>query len=308
VPEQVDSKIVAAVIAGWTGIPVGKMLADEAHAVRTLGQRMGQRVMGQGVALGTIAQRIQAYRAGLTDPAKPVGVFLLLGPTGVGKTETAYALADALYGGERNLISINLAEYQEAHTVSQLKGAPPGYVGYGSGGVLTEAVRRKPYSVVLLDEIEKAHPDVLEAFYNVFDKGVMEDGSGLVVDFKNTVMLATSNVGAELILDTPTAQLDGEAFDDNLRQVLLRTFRPAFLARMTVVPYRPLDETTLEAIVLAKLEKLRGRYKAATGKTFEFDDGIVQAVLAKCSAAGARDVENVLMAQVTSKLAEWVLE
>ena len=308
VPEQVDSKIVAAVIAGWTGIPVGKMLADEAHAVRTLGQRMGQRVMGQGVALGTIAQRIQAYRAGLTDPAKPVGVFLLLGPTGVGKTETAYALADALYGGERNLISINLAEYQEAHTVSQLKGAPPGYVGYGSGGVLTEAVRRKPYSVVLLDEIEKAHPDVLEAFYNVFDKGVMEDGSGLVVDFKNTVMLATSNVGAELILDTPTAQLGAEAFDDNLRQVLLRTFRPAFLARMTVVPYRPLDETTLEAIVLAKLEKLRTRYKAATGKTFEFDDGIVQAVLAKCSAAGARDVENVLMAQVTSKLAEWVLE
>nr|BFE96337.1 hypothetical protein GCM10020185_68730 [Pseudomonas brassicacearum subsp. brassicacearum] len=154
-PEQVDSKTVAAVIAGWTGIPVGKMLADEAHAVRTLGQRMGQRVMGQSTALNTIAQRLQAYRAGLTDPQKPVGVFLLVGPTGVGKTETAYALADALYGGERNLISINLSEYQEAHTVSQLKGAPPGYIGYGSGGVLTEAVRRKPYSVVLLDEIEK---------------------------------------------------------------------------------------------------------------------------------------------------------
>ncbi|WP_192561481.1 type VI secretion system ATPase TssH [Pseudomonas gozinkensis] len=308
VPEQVDGKIVAAVIAGWTGIPVGKMLADEAHAVRTLGTRMGQRVMGQSTALNTIAQRLQAYRAGLTDPQKPVGVFLLVGPTGVGKTETAYALADALYGGERNLISINLSEYQEAHTVSQLKGAPPGYVGYGSGGVLTEAVRRKPYSVVLLDEIEKAHPDVLEAFYNVFDKGLMEDGTGLVVDFKNTVMLATSNVGAELLLDTPTAQLGSEAFNEALHKVLLQAFRPAFLARMTVVAYRPLDEQTLEGIVLAKLEKLRGRYKAATGKQFEFDSGIVKAVLAKCSAAGARDVENVLMTQVTGKLAEWVLE
>lgn len=308
VPEQVDSKTVAAVIAGWTGIPVGKMLADEAHAVRTLGQRLGQRVMGQDSALNTIAQRIQAYRAGLTDPAKPVGVFLLLGPTGVGKTETAYALADALYGGERNLIAINLSEYQEAHTVSQLKGAPPGYVGYGSGGVLTEAVRRRPYSVVLLDEIEKAHPDVLEAFYNVFDKGVMEDGTGLVVDFKNTVMLATSNVGAELVLDTPTDQLGSDAFNERLRKVLLQAFRPAFLARMTVVPYRPLDEATLEGIVLAKLEKLRERYRAATGKQFDFDPAIVKAVLAKCSAAGARDIENVLMAQVTGKLAEWVLE
>ena len=308
VPEQVDSKTVAAVIAGWTGIPVGKMLADEAHAVRTLGQRMGQRVMGQSTALNTIAQRLQAYRAGLTDPQKPVGVFLLVGPTGVGKTETAYALADALYGGERNLISINLSEYQEAHTVSQLKGAPPGYVGYGSGGVLTEAVRRKPYSVVLLDEIEKAHPDVLEAFYNVFDKGLMEDGTGLVVDFKNTVMLATSNVGAELLLDTPVAQIGSEAFNETLHKTLLQAFRPAFLARMTVVAYRPLDEATLEGIVLAKLEKLRGRYKAATGKPFEFDAGIVKAVLAKCSAAGARDVENVLMTQVTGKLAEWVLE
>jgi type VI secretion system protein VasG len=308
VPEQVDAKTVAAVIAGWTGIPVGKMLADEAHAVRTLGQRMGLRVMGQTAALATIAQRLQAYRAGLTDPQKPVGVFLLVGPTGVGKTETAYALADALYGGERNLISINLSEYQEAHTVSQLKGAPPGYVGYGSGGVLTEAVRRKPYSVVLLDEIEKAHPDVLEAFYNVFDKGLMEDGTGLVVDFKNTVMLATSNVGAELLLDTPVAQLGSDAFNEALHKVLLQAFRPAFLARMTVVAYRPLDEATLEGIVLAKLEKLRGRYKAATGKQFEFDSGIVKAVLAKCSAAGARDVENVLMTQVTGKLAEWVLE
>ena len=308
VPEQVDSKVIAAVIAAWTGIPQGKVLADEAYALRTLAERLGQRVMGQAAALGAIAQRLQAYRAGLTDPQKPVGVFLLLGPTGVGKTETAYALADALYGGERNLISINLSEYQEAHTVSQLKGAPPGYVGYGSGGVLTEAVRRKPYSVVLLDEIEKAHPDVLEAFYNVFDKGLMEDGSGLVVDFKNTVMLATSNVGAELILDSAAEQQTAEAFNQQLHTVLLQAFRPAFLARMTVVPYRALDEMSLEGIVLAKLEKLRARYLAATGKRFDYDDGIVKAVLARCSTAGARDVEHVLMEQVAGQLAQWVLE
>jgi type VI secretion system protein VasG len=192
--------------------------------------------------------------------------------------------------------------------VSQLKGAPPGYVGYGSGGVLTEAVRRKPYSVVLLDEIEKAHPDVLEAFYNVFDKGVMEDGTGLLVDFRNTVMLATSNVGAELILDTAPEWIGNERFIEQLRHVLLRTFRPAFLARMTVVPYRTLDDTTLEGVVKAKLEKLRMRYHAATGKQFDFDQGIVKAVLTRCSAAGARDIENVLMAEVAGKLAEWVLE
>ncbi|KQQ55738.1 ClpV1 family T6SS ATPase [Pseudomonas sp. Leaf127] len=308
VPEQVDSRTVAAVIAGWTGIPLGKMLADEAYALRTLAQRLGQRVMGQGVALAAIAQRLQAYRAGLTDPHKPVGVFLLSGPTGVGKTETAYALADALYGGERNLISINLSEYQEAHTVSQLKGAPPGYVGYGQGGVLTEAVRRKPYSVVLLDEIEKAHPDVLEAFYNVFDKGVMEDGTGLVVDFRNTVILATSNAGAELILDTPATELDSDGFHLRLHQVLLHTFRPAFLARLTVVPYRPLDEATLQAIVLARLEKLQARYTAATGKAFKVEPRIVHAVLLQCQGAGARDIENVLMREVTGQLAQWVLE
>jgi len=308
VPEQVDSRIVAAVIAGWTGIPLGKMLADEAYALRTLAQRLGQRVMGQGPALAAIAQRLQAYRAGLSDPHKPVGVFLLLGPTGVGKTETAYALADALYGGERNLISINLSEYQEAHTVSQLKGAPPGYVGYGSGGVLTEAVRRKPYSVVLLDEIEKAHRDVLEVFYNVFDKGVMEDGTGLVVDFRNTVILATSNVGAELMLDTPVRQQTSEAFNARLHSLLHQHFAAAFLARVSVIPYRALDEAALEGIVLAKLEKLRARYLAATGKRFDFDDGIVKAVLARCSAAGARDVEHVLMNQVAGRLAQWVLE
>ncbi|UGA36915.1 AAA family ATPase [Chromobacterium haemolyticum] len=268
---------------------------------------MGQRVIGQPAALGKIAQRIQAYRAGLTDPGKPVGVFLLLGPTGVGKTETAYALADALYGGERNLIVVNLAEYQEAHSVSQLKGAPPGYVGYGQGGVLTEAVRRKPYSVVLLDEIEKAHPDVLEAFYNVFDKGVMEDGTGLTVDFNNTIILATSNVGAEAILAAAPAAIGHSGFIDQLRPQLNTAFRPALLARMTVVPYRALDDTVLADIVRSKLEVLRQRYQRATGKMFDFDPGLIQAVLNRCRGAGARDIDNVLLAEVVGKLAEWVV-
>lgn len=308
VPVCVDSKAVAAVIAGWTGIPVGKMLADEMHAVRTLETRLAQRIVGQDAALERIARRIRAWRAGLADPLRPVGVFLLVGPTGVGKTETAYALADALYGGERNLIVIDLAAYQEAHTVSQLRGAPPGYVGHAAGGTLTEAVRRRPYSVVLLDEIEKAHADVLEAFYNVFDKGVMEDGTGLVVDFRNTVILATSNVGAELLLKTPASALASEAFNRQLRETLLQSFRSAFLARMTAVPYVALDDAAVRIIIETKLEQLRARYRDATGKQFAFDAGIIDAVLARCRTAGAREIDNVLMNELVGTLAQWALE
>ncbi|MBN3853223.1 type VI secretion system ATPase TssH [Paraburkholderia sp. Ac-20340] len=308
VPVCVDSKTVAAVIAGWTGIPVGKMLADEMHAVRTLETRLAQRIVGQDAALERIARRIRAWRAGLADPQRPVGVFLLVGPTGVGKTETAYALADALYGGERNLIVIDLAAYQEAHTVSQLRGAPPGYVGHAAGGILTEAVRRRPYSVVLLDEIEKAHADVLEAFYNVFDKGVMEDGTGLVVDFRNTVILATSNVGAELMLKTPASALASESFNRELRETLLHAFRPAFLARMTAVPYVALDDPAVRIIIEKKLEQLRVRYRDATGKQFAFDAGIIDAVLARCRGSGAREIDNVLMNELVGTLAQWALE
>lgn len=309
VPVCVDSKTVAAVIAAWTGIPVGKMLADESHAVRTLHERLAQRVIGQNDALGLIANRIKAYRAGLTDPEKPVGVFLLLGPSGVGKTETAYALADALYGGERNLVVVNLSEYQEAHTVSQLKGAPPGYVGFGSGGVLTEAVRRKPYCVVLLDEFEKAHPDVLEAFYSVFDKGMMEDGTGLLVDFRNTVILATSNAAAELVIDAcsrpPRPNL--KSLVDTLHPVLTELFKPALLARMAITPYQPLDAEGIRRIVQLKLAKMEKRVQAADPDFPGFDDSTVDWVVQRCSASGAREIERVIMDELVITLADDIL-
>jgi type VI secretion system protein VasG len=309
VPVCVDSRTVAAVVAAWTGIPMGKMLADESHAVRTLRERLAERVVGQDQALALIANRVKAYRAGLTDPEKPVGVFLLVGPSGVGKTETAYALADALYGGERNLVVVNMSEYQEAHTVSQLKGAPPGYVGYGSGGVLTEAVRRKPYSVVLLDEFEKAHPDVLEAFYNVFDKGVMEDGTGLLVDFRNTVILATSNAGAELVIDAwrDGAQPDLKSLTASLQPTLTAAFRPALLARLAVAPYVPLDREGMRRIVWMKLEKLERRVLAADPDFAGFDDATVDWVLGQCSASGAREIDRVIMDELVTTLADAIL-
>ncbi|MDN4059148.1 type VI secretion system ATPase TssH [Massilia sp. YIM B02769] len=309
VPVCVDSKTVASVVAAWTGIPVGKMLADESHAVRTLQGRLAARVIGQDGALALIANRIKAYRAGLLDPGKPVGVFLLVGPSGVGKTETAYALADALYGGERNLVAINMSEYQEAHTVSQLKGAPPGYVGYGSGGVLTEAVRRRPYSVVLLDEFEKAHPDVREALYNVFDKGMMEDGTGLLVDFRNTVILATSNAGAELVEEAAAGEspVAVRAVAARLQPLLADIFRPALLARVAVTPYLPLRIEGIRRIAKLKLEKVAARVLAADPDFPGFDDSTVDWVVAQCSASGAREIDRVIMDELVVGLADDIL-
>jgi len=311
VPVCVDSKTVAAVVAAWTGIPVGKMLADESHAVRMLQRRLAARVIGQDGALILIANRIKAYRAGLLDPAKPVGVFLLVGPSGVGKTETAYALADALYGGERNLVAINMSEYQEAHTVSQLKGAPPGYVGYGTGGVLTEAVRRRPYSVVLLDEFEKAHPDVREALYNVFDKGMMEDGTGLLVDFRNTVILATSNAGAELVEEAASRMgadtVAVRELAERLQPFLAEIFRPALLARVAVAPYLPLREEGIRRIARLKLDKVAERVLAADPDFPGFDDSTVDWVVAQCSASGAREIDRVIMDELVVNLADDIL-
>ena len=233
----------ASVIADWTGIPVGRMVKNEIDAVLGLEDTLKRRVIGQDHALETIARRIQTSRAGLENPTKPIGVFLLCGPSGVGKTETALALADPLYGGEQNLITINMSEFQEAHTVSTLKGSPPGYVGYGEGGVLTEAVRRKPYSVVLLDEVEKAHPDVHELFFQVFDKGMMDDGEGRRIDFKNTLILLTTNVGSDLIMNLcadPDTMPMPEGLAEALRPPLLKVFPPALLGRLVTIPYYPL--------------------------------------------------------------------
>ena len=238
----VDAQAVASVVGDWTGIPVGRMVRDEIETVLNLSETLGARVIGQQHALGMIAKRIETSRAGLDNPSKPIGVFMLCGPSGVGKTETALALAETLYGGEQNVITINMSEFQEAHTVSTLKGAPPGYIGYGEGGVLTEAVRRRPYSVVLLDEVEKAHSDVHEIFFQVFDKGVMEDGEGRVIDFKNTLILLTSNVGSDLIMNMckdPDLMPDAEGLQKALRAPLLKVFPAALLGRSSSSPTIP---------------------------------------------------------------------
>ncbi|QDV32772.1 type VI secretion system ATPase TssH [Tautonia plasticadhaerens] len=295
----VDSQTVAEVVAGWTGIPVGKMMTDEINAVLSLRERMEERVVGQSHALEIISRRVQTARADLSDPRKPVGVFLLVGPSGVGKTETALTLADTLFGGERSLVVINMSEYQEAHTVSSLKGSPPGYVGYGEGGVLTEAVRRKPYSVVLLDEVEKAHPDVMELFYQVFDKGMLEDGEGREIDFKNTVILLTSNVGTDLIMKLcadPETAPGPDGLSRSLRPELLKVFKPALLGRMDVVPYLPIGDDALRRIIRLQLgrvaSRLRERHKAA----FEYDDRLVEHIAGRCTEveSGARNVDHII--------------
>ena len=303
----VDSQTIADVISGWTGIPVGKMLTDEIQTVLALKDRLEKRVIGQGYALEAIAQRIRTARAGLTDPRRPVGVFLLVGPSGVGKTETALSLADTLYGGERNLVTINMSEYQEAHTVSSLKGSPPGYVGYGEGGVLTEAVRRKPYSVVLLDEVEKAHPDVMELFYQVFDKGMLEDGEGREIDFKNTVILLTSNAGTETAMKLcadPDTKPEPAALTEALRPELLKVFKPALLGRMVVVPYYPISDDVMREIVKLQLGRIATRLEQNHGAEFRYDDRVVSEILSRCREveSGARNVDHILTRTVLPEM------
>jgi type VI secretion system protein VasG len=295
----VDSQTIAEVISAWTGIPVGKMLTDEIHTVISLKDRLEKRVIGQSHALEAISQRIRTARAGLTDPRRPVGVFLLTGPSGVGKTETALALADTLYGGERNLVTINMSEYQEAHTVSSLKGSPPGYVGYGEGGVLTEAVRRKPYSVVLLDEVEKAHPDVMELFYQVFDKGMLEDGEGREIDFRNTVILLTSNVATDTTMKLcadPETKPEPEALTEAIRPELLKVFKPALLGRMVVVPYYPISDEVMREIIKLQLDRVRRRLAENHGADFSYDASVVAEVANRCKEveSGARNVDHIL--------------
>src|SRR5271157_172750 len=295
----VDSHIVGDVVSAWTGIPIGRMLKDEVQAVLQLESYLGRRVIGQDHALAMISERIRTSKAGMEDPSKPIGVFMLVGPSGVGKTETALALADQLYGGERSLITINMSEFQEAHTVSTLKGAPPGYVGYGEGGVLTEAVRRKPYSVVLLDEVEKAHPDVLELFFQVFDKGMMEDGEGREIDFKNTILLLTSNVGSDLIMNLckdPSLMPDPEGIAKALREPLLKVFPAALLGRLVVVPYYPLSDSMLRSIIRLQLSRIQKRIGENRDITLSYNDEVVDLIASRCTEleSGGRMVDAIL--------------
>jgi type VI secretion system protein VasG len=309
----VDYQAVAAVVADWTGIPVGRMARNEIETVLRLPELLARRVIGQDHAMAMIARRIQSARAGLDDPAKPVGVFLLAGTSGVGKTETALALAETLYGGEQNLVTVNMSEYQEAHTVSSLKGAPPGYVGYGEGGVLTEAVRRKPYSVVLLDEVEKAHPDVHELFFQVFDKGWMEDGEGRRIDFRNTLILLTTNVGTELIerrCRDVRRLPDPDELAQALRGPLLEVFPPALLGRLVTIPYYPLSDEMLARIVRLQLERIKQRVEARHKVRFDCDDAVAAHVASRCteSESGGRTIAAILTNTMLPDLARAFLD
>ncbi|CAN7682092.1 type VI secretion system ATPase TssH [Mesorhizobium sp. LjRoot246] len=309
---SVDRNAVAAVVQDWTGIPTGRMLSSQTEKALRLAATLSERVVGQDHAMEMIAKRVQTSRAGLGAPEKPVGVFLLCGPSGVGKTETALALAETLYGGEQNLISINMSEFQEAHTVSTLKGAPPGYVGYGKGGILTEAVRRKPYSVILLDEVEKAHPDVHEIFFQVFDKGMMDDSEGRRIDFKNTLILLTSNVGSEVIMDrtrngTLRAGLDD--LDVVLRGPLLKVFPAAFLGRVVTIPYYPLSDSMIEAITRHQFAKIARRLRATNDAELVIGDGVMDMVKARCTEieSGGRMIDAILTNTLLPELSRGVL-
>ena len=309
---HVDEQAVASVVSDWTGIPVGRMVADEVETVLKLPEILGRRVVGQSHGLSMIAKRIETNRAKLDNPNKPIGVFMLCGPSGVGKTETALALAETLYGGEQNMITINMSEFQEAHTVSTLKGAPPGYVGYGEGGRLTEAVRRRPYSVILLDEVEKAHPDVHEIFFQVFDKGVMEDGTGRRIDFKNTLIILTSNVGTEAIMEAAKRPLvpDPEALAVALRPELLNVFPPALLGRIVTIPYFPLSPEMLGGIVRLQLGRIGKRIEEGHGAAFAYDQDVVDHIVSLCNDpdSGGRVIDNIITNTILPALSREILK
>ncbi|KIC14363.1 type VI secretion system ATPase TssH [Leisingera sp. ANG-Vp] len=313
----VDHQAIASVVGDWTGIPVGRMVKDEIETILNLEEHLAKRVIGQDHAMKMIAKRIQTSRAGLDNPNKPIGVFMLAGTSGVGKTETALALAEVLYGGEQNVITINMSEYQEAHTVSSLKGAPPGYVGYGEGGVLTEAVRRKPYSVVLLDEVEKAHPDVHEIFFQVFDKGVMEDGEGRIIDFKNTLILLTSNVGTETIMDLcsdPELMPDPEGMAKALRDPLLKVFPPALLGRLVAIPYYPLSPEMIGEITKLQLGRIQKRVQETHDVPFEYTDAVVEEIVNRCQEldSGGRMIDaivtNTMLPEISNEFLRRLME
>ncbi|MFT6606618.1 MAG: type VI secretion system protein VasG [Halocynthiibacter sp.] len=309
---HVDEQAVAAVISDWTGIPAGRMVTDELQAILQLSDHLRERVIGQDHGLKMIAKRIETSRAGLSNPNKPIGVFMLCGPSGVGKTETALALAESLYGGEQNIITINMSEFQEAHSVSLLKGAPPGYVGYGEGGRLTEAVRRKPYSVVLLDEIEKAHPDIHELFFQVFDKGIMEDGNGRAINFKNCLILLTSNVGTEVIMEMAeggNTVPDMDELDTALKPFLLDVFPPALMGRIVTIPYFPLGSEVLAGITKLKLKSIVKRIHDAHGATMTFSDEVIGHIVDQCRDpdSGGRMIDNIITNSILPDLSRQVL-
>jgi len=309
---HVDEQSVASVVSDWTGIPVGRMVKDEIETVLNLAATLNKRVVGQGHGIGMIAKRIETNRAKLDNPNKPIGVFMLCGPSGVGKTETALALAESLYGGEQNVITINMSEFQEAHTVSTLKGAPPGYVGYGEGGRLTEAVRRKPYSVVLLDEVEKAHPDVHELFFQVFDKGTMEDGTGRRIDFKNTLIILTSNVGTDEIMrmaGDEGSRPDSEELAVALRPALLKVFPPALIGRLVTIPYYPLSGEMLGGIVRLQLGRIGKRLRDNHNAAFVYDDAVVEHIVAQCNDpdSGGRMIDNIITNSMLPALSRSIL-
>jgi type VI secretion system protein VasG len=308
----VDGQAIAEIVESWTGIPAGRMQSDEIRTVLNLREAMERRVVGQSHAMEAVAQAIRTSRAGLTDPRRPIGVFLFVGTSGVGKTETALSLAQLLYGGEQNVTTINMAEFKEEHKVSLLMGSPPGYVGYGEGGVLTEAVRRKPYSIVLLDEVEKANEAVQEIFYQVFDKGTLQDDKGTEVDFKNTIIVLTANVGSDTIMKIcadPDTRPDAEGLASALRPDLLKSFKPALLGRLTIVPYFPLSDEVLKQIIRLQLGRIADRVRSSYRATFTYDDALINTIAGRCKEVetGARNVDHILTGSVLPEISREIL-